>query len=146
MLGCAAQESEPVAVARAFADSARRSDVQGMLALVERAAVARVHDAAEIASDQVGGRRSIEAQEMLQIVGVDRTVAVAKAELLDDDGKTAHVELTMTDGRSVRLELVWEADGEATEPGDERAGGAWKVRLPLPSSPPGVIQASPPDA
>jgi hypothetical protein len=139
---CQTQESEPVAVARAFADSARRGDVEAMLAVVEAAAVERVRDAAETASDQVGGRRSIEAKEMLQIVGVDRTVAVAKAELLDDDGRVAHVELTMTDGKSLRLELVRESEADA----DADATGAWKVRLPLPSARPVALEASPPDA
>jgi hypothetical protein len=148
--GCQSQESEPVAVARAFANSARRGDVEAMLALIEAAALERVHDAAETASDQVGGRRSIEAKEMLQIVGVDRTVAVAKAELIDDDGRVAHVELTMTDGESIRLELVREpseADPDADPDAD--ATGAWKVRLPLPSARPEAIEPlepSPPDA
>jgi len=130
-LACKAKESEPVAVARSFADTARRGDVAGMLAVIERPAVELLEAAAETASDQVGGRRSIEPKEVLQIVGVDRTVAVAAAELLDDDGETAHVELTMTDGRSVRLELVWEAElaGDAS---NARAGG-WKVRIPAPA-------------
>lgn len=150
--GCKSKESEPVAVARAFADAARRSDVDGILAVVERPAVDYLELAAERASDQVGGRRSIERDEMLQIVGVDRTVAVASAELIDDDGKRAHVELTMTDGREMRLELVWEQVGEQVgqqvgeqvgqqvgqqvEQAPEDRAGAWKVRIPLPSADP----------
>ncbi|HVI01924.1 MAG TPA: hypothetical protein VM869_24595 [Enhygromyxa sp.] len=132
-LACKPKEAEPVAVARMFADTARRGDVQGMLALIEQAAVERVTEAAETASDQVGGRRAIEASEMLQIVGVDRTVAVAEAELIDDDGELAHVELTMTDGRRLRLELVWEQAIAGDEHNEARAGG-WKVRIPLPAS------------
>lgn len=131
-LACKAKESEPVAVARKFADTARRGDVEGMLAVVESAAAERVAEAAETASDQVGGRRAIEPGEMLQIVGVDRTVAVAEAELLDDNGELAHVELTMTDGRRVRLELVWEQAIESDEGGKGRPGG-WKVRIPVPA-------------
>lgn len=133
-LGCRSKESEPVSVARAFADTARRGDVDGMLAVIEAPAVERLEVAAERASDHVGGRRSIEAAEMLQIVGVDRGVAVAGAELLDDDGKRAHVELTMTDGHTQRLELVWEQPEVADDEGDDAARpGGWKVRIPLPS-------------
>jgi hypothetical protein len=128
LIGCQAKESEAVAVARTFAETARRGDVAGMLTVVERPAIERLQAAAETASDQVGGRRAIEPREMLQIVGVDRTVAVASAKLLDEDGERAHVELTMTDGRSVRLELVWEAGD------DQGQAGAWKVRIPLPSA------------
>lgn len=130
-LACKAKESEPVAVARKFADTARRGDVEGMLAVVESAAVERVAEAAETASDQVGGRRAIAPSEMLQIVGVDRTVAVAEAELIDDNGELAHVELTMTDGRRLRLELVWEQAIEGDENREGRPGG-WKVRIPVP--------------
>ena len=132
--GCSDHESEPVAVARTFAETARRGDVDGMLGVVERPAVEHLERAAERASNQVGGRRGIEAAEMLQIVGVDRTVAVAEAELLDDDGERAHVELKMTDGRTLRLELVWEQAIAGDEDSPARAGG-WKVRIPLPAAP-----------
>jgi hypothetical protein len=146
-LACRAKESEPVSVARTFAETARRGDVDGMLAVIERPAVERLELAAEQASDQVGGRRSIEASEMLQIVGVDRTVAVADAELLDDNGERAHVELTMTDGRTVRLELVWEQAITGDDDSPAREGG-WKVRIPLPSveSPAESPALAPPDA
>lgn len=138
-LGCKAKESEPVAVARMFAETARRGDVNGMLAVVERSAVERLVEAAETASDQVGGRRAIEPNEMLQIVGVDRTVAVAGAELIDDDGEVAHVELTMTDGRHLRIELVWEqansdAMDDAGDENNEARAGGWKVRIPVPAA------------
>lgn len=131
-LACKANEAEPVAVARKFADTIRRGDVEGMLALVEHAAVERLVDAAETASDQVGGRRAIEPSEMLQIVGVDRTVAVAEAELVEDNGELAQVELTMTDGRRVRLELVWEQAIAGDDDSEGRPGG-WKVRVPVPA-------------
>jgi hypothetical protein len=42
----------------------------------------------------------------------------------------------MTDGRSVRLELVWEdavAD-DPTVPGSTSRPGGWKVRIPTPSA------------
>lgn len=122
---CKSPESEPVAVARAFANAARRSDVNAMMAVLERPAVERLELAAEQASDQVGGRRNIETSEMLQIVGVDRTEAVSHAELIDQSESLAHVELTTTSGRTVHLELVFEAAPEGSE-----GAGEWKVRLP----------------
>jgi hypothetical protein len=143
-LGCARDESEPVAVARAYADAARRSDVPGMLAVIEHDAVAELERAAERASDQVGGRRSIEATEMLQIAGVERTLAVAEATLVEQDSQTATVELIMTDGRTVIVHLVWEPSEVESE-----SGGAWKVRVPLPSANPSANPspvASEPDA
>ncbi|NVB38470.1 hypothetical protein G6O69_11560 [Pseudenhygromyxa sp. WMMC2535] len=135
--GCARKESEPVAVARAFAESARRGDVEAMMAVLERPAVERLEQAAERASDQVGGRRNIEPAEMLQIVAVDRSVAVASAELVDQSERLAHVELETTDGRSIRVELVWEplepADAASPAPAEgEVREGSWKVRVPLP--------------
>lgn len=128
---CKPDEAEPVAVARAFADAARRGDVDAMLAVIERPAVDRLTLAAERASDQVGGRRSIEPAEMLQIVGVDRTIAVASAEMVSLNLERADVELTMTDGRTIRLELVWEQPIVGDEDTPARAGG-WKVRIPMP--------------
>lgn len=133
--GCKSDEAEPVAVARAFAEAARRGDVNAMLAVIERPAVDQLALAAQVASDQVGGRRSIEPGEMLQIVGVDRTIAVASAELVDEDGERAHVELTMTDGRTIRLELVWEQAIAGDDDSPARAGG-WKVRIPTPARSP----------
>lgn len=139
-LACKSDEAEPVAVARAFAEAARRGDVDGMLAVIERPAVDQLALSAERASDQVGGRRSIEPAEMLQIVGVDRTIAVASAELVDNNLERAHVELTMTDGRTIRLELVWEQAIAGDDDTPAREGG-WKVRIPLPTrSPTGVLE------
>jgi hypothetical protein len=142
-LACAKPESEPVAVARSFAAAARRGDVSGMMAVLERPAVEQLEQAAERASDQVGGRRNIEPAEMLQIVGVDRTIAVAGAELLDQNEHLAHVELTTTDGRSIRLELVWEDAGQGSAETDAPRLGSWKVRVPLPGPGAGV-DAGPP--
>jgi hypothetical protein len=139
---CGSREAEPVAVARSFAEACRRGDVDAMLQVIEQPAVDRVREAAERASDQVGGRRSIETNEMLQIVGVDRTVAVAEAELLEEDGRNAKVQLTMTDGRSLVIDLVWEQPG-AKDDGLRREGG-WKVRVPVPSEvPPSAVPTTP---
>ena len=76
--------------------------------------------------------RSIEPAEMLQIVGVDRTVAVADAELLDTNDERAHVALTLTNGRTIRLELVWEQAIAGDDDSPARDGG-WKVRIPMPN-------------
>jgi len=146
MVACGRDESEPVAVARAYADAARRSDVPGMLAVIDHDAVAELQRAAERASDQVGGRRSIEATEMLQIAGVDRTLAVAEAKLVEQDSQTATVELVMTDGRTVVVHLVWEPSDTASSDPEAEPAGAWKVRVPLPSAQPSPLVASPPDA
>ena len=144
-IGCGSKDSsEAVDVARTFATTARRGDVEGMLAVVERSAVERLELASERASDQVGGRRSIEASEMLQIVGVDRTVEVGDAELLEQSDRHARVELTMTDGRKLQLDLVWEQAIAGDDDSPARAGG-WKVRLPLPEHALGAAPL-PPDA
>ena len=137
---CGGPEADgPEAVARTFASTARRGDVEGMLAVIERSTVERLELAAERASDQVGGRRSINAAEMLQIVGVDRTVAVAEAAVLEQDPGRARVELTMTNGQTLQLLLVWE-EPVSEEQGTARAGG-WKVRIPLPE--PGAAAPDP---
>lgn len=135
---CGRDESEPVAVARAYAEASRRSDVAALLAVIDHDAVSEVERAAERASDQVGGRRAVEATEMLQISGVDRTLAVAEAKLVEQTELAAIVELTMTDGRTVPVHLVWEDD-------ESEAGGAWKVRVPRPSVAASPV-ASQPDA
>ena len=57
--------------------------------MIERRAAGRLEAAAERASDQVGGRRNIEPKEMLQIVDIDRTFQLARAELVQSDGQTA---------------------------------------------------------
>ena len=143
--GCRSSDSsEAVTVARSFASTARRGDVDGMLALVERSAVERLELASERASDQVGGRRSIEAGEMLQIVGVDRSVEVGDAELLEQSDQHARVELTMTDGRKIQLDLVWEQAIAGDDDSPAQPGG-WKVRLPLPEHALGAAP-QPPDA
>jgi hypothetical protein len=117
--GCNESDEAPVEAAKAFASASRSSDIKRMLPLLERDAAARLEAAAEQASDHVGGRRNIEAGEMLQVVEVDRMGSVVRAELLDNDGTTAHVKLTRVDGQDHVLELVLEE-------------GAWRVRLPKP--------------
>ena len=91
VVGCQSEDEEPVEVAKAFASASRSSDIKRMLPLLERDAAARLEAAAEQASDHVGGRRNIEAWEMLQVVEVDRMGSIVGAELVDNDGTTAHV-------------------------------------------------------
>jgi len=137
-MACARQDAEPVTVAKRFAESARRGDVEAMMAVLERPAVARLERAAERASDQVGGRRSIAAAEMLQIVGVDRSISITEATLVDQSEQLAHVDLGTTAGQTIRIELVWEPaeDPAEGEPQEDASEGSWKVRIPLPSLPP----------
>ena len=123
-LGCAEDEPPAVKVARKFARAVRNGDVEPVLTLVDAQTVARVGQAAERASDQVGGRRNVEPSEMLQVVDVDPRFQVAEAELLEGDDQRAVVRLTGADGSSHSLELINE-------------DGSWRVRLPLPPGPAG---------
>jgi len=122
LAGCGEDEPEPVTTARAFARAARVGDVEQVLALVDEQTRARVQQAAERASDQVGGRRNIEPAEMLQVVEVDPRFQVASAEVEESDSERAVVRLTGADGSTHSLQLVH----------DE---GGWRVRLPLPRDP-----------
>ncbi len=124
MTGCGDDEPAAVTAARAFARAARVGDVEQILTMVDAQTLARVEQAAERASDQVGGRRNVEPEEMLQVVGVDPRFQVAEAELSQGDDERAVVRLTGADGTSHSLELVNE-------------NGSWQVRLPLPAGPMG---------
>jgi hypothetical protein len=120
-VGCGGgEEAAPVTAARAFAAAAQRGDVKAMLPLVELRAARHLEQAAERASDHVGGRRVVEAHEMLQVVDVDSGFQIARAELVVADESSAQVKLVTADGREQLLELVHEE-------------GAWRVRLALPA-------------
>ncbi|MCA9705973.1 MAG: hypothetical protein KDK70_09020 [Myxococcales bacterium] len=119
---CGSDEPPPVTAARAFARAAQAGDVETLLTMVDAQTAARVGHAAERASDQVGGRRNVEPQEMLQVVDVDPRFQVAAAELRSGDDQRAEVQLTGSDGRTHSLELINEE-------------GAWRVRPPLPPGP-----------
>jgi hypothetical protein len=122
---CGEDEPPPVTAARTFARTVRAGDVDTLLTLVDARTAARVAQAAERASDQVGGRRNVEPQEMIQVVDVDPRFQVGEAELVQDDGLQAVVRLTGVDGTTTHsLELVNEE-------------GSWRVRLPLPAGPMG---------
>lgn len=117
--GCTNEDEAPVQAARAFTAAAQRGDAKAMLELVERDVAAHLDAAAEQASDQVGGRRSIEPAEMLQFVPGDPNFAIASAEVVDNDGTVAHVRLTGPEDQEHVLELVMQE-------------GSWRVRLPIP--------------
>lgn len=120
--GCGDEEPEPVRVARAYASAVQRGDTQAVLDLVESRLAERVQQAAERASDQVGGRRTIGPEEMLQIVDVDPRFQVRGVELVSDDGSRATVRLVGADATTTELELVNE-------------DGQWHVVVPLPAGP-----------
>lgn len=115
---CRTEEPQPVLAAKRFAVAIKRGDVQTLLELVTAPVAERLASAAARASDQVGGRRNIEPHEMLQIVDVDPTFQVAKAELVESDAQTATVRLTGADGNTHDLGLVNE-------------DGQWHVVVPL---------------
>jgi hypothetical protein len=116
---CRAQASDPVRAAQAFTVAVQSGDMKSVLPLLEKAALDRLEQAANQASDQVGGRRSIEPAEMLQIVDVSPTFELAQTELVDNDGATAHVRLLGAQQETYTLTLVHE-------------DGAWHVRIPIP--------------
>ena len=116
---CGAQGADPVRTAQAFTSAVQRGDMKSVLPLLEKAATERMEQAAEQASDHVGGRRRVEPTEMLQIVDVSPTFELAQAELVDNDGATAHVRLVGAQQESYTLTLVFE-------------DGAWHVRIPTP--------------
>lgn len=119
---CGEEEPVQVQVARRFVQAVQSGEIEGVLALLDAPAVAHVTQAAERASDQVGGRRSVEPQEMLQVVDVDPHFQIDEAELVQGDAGRAVVRLRGADGTSRSLELVYE-------------DGAWRVHLPLPRAP-----------
>ena len=123
---CGEDEPAPVTAARAFTRALRMGDVETMLTLVDTHTATRVGQAAERASDQVGGRRSVEPMEMLQVVDVDPRFQIAEASLRESDDQRAVVQLTGADGTVHSLELINE-------------DGAWRVLLPRPPGPPPVL-------
>jgi hypothetical protein len=116
---CGAEEEPAVTAAKRFATAVRAGNVQDVLDLADTEGSLRLREAAQRASDQVGGRRSVEPHEMLQIVDVDPSFQVAKAELSRGDETSATVILTGADGTTHDLELVNE-------------DGQWRVRIPAP--------------
>lgn len=116
------EESPEVAAAKAYAIAVQRGDVKDVLQLIDRESAQWFEQAAAQASDQIGGRRSVEPHEMLQIVDVDPRFQVAKAELVSSEQSSATVKLHGADGSEHLLQLVLEE-------------GSWRVDLPLPLGP-----------
>lgn len=112
------REAEPVTVAKAFAAAMQHRDAKALLPLLDAQARKRLDDAAERATDQIGGRRQVGTYEMLQVVDVDPRFQVARATLVESDETAATVRLDGVDGSEHVLTLILE-DGE------------WRVRLPL---------------
>ena len=117
--GCEGQQDGPTKAAETFARAARVGDMKALMTILEYNAVAQLEAAAERASDQVGGRRTIEAHEMLQVVDVDPRFELAQTEEIDNDGSIAHVRLIGTENEQHTITLVLE-------------DGAWHVRIPTP--------------
>jgi hypothetical protein len=117
---CREEGADPVRTAQAFTAAVQRGDMKAVWPMLEKAASDRLAAAADKASDQVGGRRRIEPAEMLQIVDVSPTFELAQAQLVDNDGATAHVRLLGAQQESYTLTLVHE-------------DGVWHVRIPIPS-------------
>lgn len=122
VVGCSEEEPPPVQAARQFVQAVQAGEIEPVLALVDAEAKAHVEQAAEQASDQVGGRRSIAPQEMLQVVDVDPYFQIKEAELVQGDDRQAQVRLTGADGATRVLDLINE-------------NGSWRVNLPLPRAP-----------
>lgn len=121
--GCR-EESEPVTAAKRFASAVRARDTAALLESVDAQTNDHVRSAAERASDQIGGRRSVAPTEVLQVVDVDVRNAIANAELLSQSEEDARVRLVGVDGSEHDLSLVFE-------------NGDWKVSLPVPPKPVG---------
>jgi hypothetical protein len=120
--GCADDEPPPVRAAKRYVEAVRAGDVEEVLTLVQKSAMEHLTAAAARASDQVGGRRSIEPVEMLQIVDADPRFELAEATVVAEGSGAATVRLVGADESVRELDLV-EEDGQ------------WRVRIPLPTGP-----------
>lgn len=119
--GCS-EEAPEIRAAKAFALAVQARNVEQLLTLVDGETVAYVEHAAERASDQIGGRRSVGAAEMLQVADIDARFGVVRAEVLESATDTARVRLVGADGSEHDLDLRLE-------------GGEWKVVLTPPAVP-----------
>jgi hypothetical protein len=113
------EEPAPVTTAKAFIVAAKGRNSQAVLDLADEKTVAYAQQAASEASHQIGGRRSVEPSEMLQVVDVDPRFAVAKSEVLSQTADAATVRLHGADEATHDVNLVLEQ-------------GEWKVSLPTP--------------
>ncbi len=111
--------ADPVAVAQQFAQAVQRRDSATIVELCDESSAQELSVRAQRASDQVGGRRTIEPREMLQVEGFDPLRQFSGAELVSNEGDTAVVRLTDISGETTELTLVFEHD-------------SWHVQIPLP--------------
>lgn len=124
LLGAACnREPPPVTVAKAFASAIQHRNPEQVLPLLDAPAREALEEAAERATDQIGGRRPVGTYEMLQIVDVDPRFQIAQATLVESDERAATVRLRGVDGTEYLLSLVHE-------------NGEWRVRVPLPQTSP----------
>ncbi|MGB1276893.1 MAG: hypothetical protein ACPG77_14200 [Nannocystaceae bacterium] len=124
LMACGAREpSDPVAVAQAFANAVQQRDSKAIVKYLDEATVLALTVRAQRASDQVGGRRTVETWEMLQVDGFDPLRQFSSAELVGDPSDTAVVRLTDNSGQTADLTLVFERE-------------TWHVQIPLPPSTP----------
>ena len=121
-LGCGEQTPPSVRTAREFANAIARNHVEAVIPMLQTQVAQRLTQAATRASDQVGGRRALDASEMLQIVGVPSYFQIAAAHLVSGDDHHATVELTGADDTRYTLNLVYE------DP-------SWRVVIPVPPQP-----------
>jgi hypothetical protein len=123
-IACGSEPAGPEQTAREFAEALRASqvDVQAVLDRLDQRSLDHLQRAAERASDQIGGRRAIEPDELFEVVGMDhRSMEIREIELIETDGATARVKLISADGSEHVLDLVLQED-------------AWRVRVPVPDS------------
>jgi hypothetical protein len=119
LAACGDKKPPSVVAAQQFAIAMQQGDTKTVIGLLERDAAERLERAAARASDQVGGRRNIEVNEMLQVVDVPSTFQFHKAELVSGDDDSAQVAITAADGSQHMLQMV-------------QQDGVWRVRVPVP--------------
>jgi len=112
-------EARAIRTAKAFVSAVRTSDSKALVTLLEADAVAQLEGAAARASEHVGGRRTNEAHEMVQVIDLDPLFQVERVEVVNLDAQLAVLEVKATSGEKQTLTLV-----------DEE--GQWKVRVPSP--------------
>lgn len=118
--GCGGDDPTVVAAKR-FAGAVMARDAEMVIESIDASSQEVLQTAAERATDQIGGRRTIAVEEVLQVVDVDSRFEVREATLVQKSDTAATVELTAANRTSHRVHLVLE-------------DGQWKVHLPLASS------------
>ena len=111
MTACGTPRNEPTQVAKAYALASLRGDAVEMIRWLEPSVQQRLENVAQRASDQVGRRRLIARDEMLQIAGLDPAFVYSGVREIQNDGVMATVEVKSTSGAFERLELVQTDEG-----------------------------------